>query len=76
MKRFFIAASIIVLSAASGSAADMAALPYSKAPAIAEVYDWTGFYVGLQGAGGWGSSREYYALAPNTAGFLGTQNTT
>ena len=73
MKRFFIAASIIVLSAASGSAADMAALPYSKAPAIAEVYDWTGFYVGLQGAGGWGSSREYYALAPNTAGFLGTQ---
>src|SRR5271166_5838010 len=73
MKRFLIAASFIVLTAASGRAADMAALPYTESPAIAEVYDWTGFYVGLQGAGGWGSSREYYAFAPNTTAFLGTQ---
>ncbi|MEO7650518.1 MAG: outer membrane beta-barrel protein [Bryobacteraceae bacterium] len=43
--------------AAPASAADMAARPYTKAPPpmIAAVYDWTGFYVGING--GWGSSR-------------------
>jgi outer membrane immunogenic protein len=39
------------------SAADLAARPYSKAPAmIAAAYDWSGFYVGVNG--GWGSSRK------------------
>jgi outer membrane immunogenic protein len=37
-------------------AADLPARTYSKAPAmVAAVYDWSGFYVGLNG--GWGSSR-------------------
>jgi outer membrane immunogenic protein len=37
------------------SAADMAARPYTKAPApmISPVYDWSGFYVGLNGGGAW-----------------------
>jgi hypothetical protein len=35
----FVAAFIIVLSAGSGSAADVVAPPYTKAPAMAEVYD-------------------------------------
>jgi outer membrane immunogenic protein len=40
---------------APASAADLAARPYTKAPPpmVAPVYDWSGFYVGLNGGGGW-----------------------
>jgi len=39
------------------SAADMAARPYTKAaPMMVALYDWSGFYVGING--GWGSSRK------------------
>ncbi|AMA58314.1 MULTISPECIES: outer membrane protein [unclassified Bradyrhizobium] len=36
------------------SAADMAARPYTKAPApmVAAIYDWSGFYIGINGGGG------------------------
>ncbi|MDP3692404.1 outer membrane protein [Bradyrhizobium sp.] len=39
----------------AASAADMAARPYTKAPApmIAAMYNWSGFYVGINGGGGW-----------------------
>jgi outer membrane immunogenic protein len=40
---------------APASAADMAARPYTKAPppiAVA-IYDWSGFYIGANGGGGW-----------------------
>src|SRR4051794_34329065 len=38
----------------SASAADLAARPYTKAPPmVAAMYDWSGFYVGLNGGGGW-----------------------
>jgi outer membrane immunogenic protein len=39
---------------APASAADLAARPYSKAPApmIATIYDWSGFYIGINGGGG------------------------
>jgi outer membrane immunogenic protein len=38
-------------------AADMAARPYTKAPppAVAALYDWSGFYIGANG--GWGQAR-------------------
>jgi outer membrane immunogenic protein len=35
----------------SANAADLAARPYTKAP-VAAVYDWTGFYIGGNGGGG------------------------
>src|SRR5437660_12219140 len=40
---------------APASAADLAARLYTKAPPpmVAAVYDWTGFYLGLNGGGGW-----------------------
>jgi outer membrane immunogenic protein len=39
------------------SAADMAARPYTKAPMMVEaMYNWSGFYVGING--GWGSSQK------------------
>jgi len=61
---------------ASASAADLAARPYTKAPApmIAAAYDWSGFYTGINGGGA--SSRECWtitndngnAVTPNSEG--------
>src|SRR6267154_700305 len=63
-KILLVTASLIALGAvAPAVAADLAARPYTKAPAmIAAVYDWSGFYIGANG--GWGSSRNCYT---NTA---------
>src|SRR5436189_5614265 len=46
---------VSLAAAAPASAADLAARPYTKAPApmIAAVYDWSGFYIGINGGGGW-----------------------
>jgi len=53
-KLFLLAASASLLLAGAASAADMAARPYTKAPvAPVAVYNWTGFYVGVNGGGGW-----------------------
>ena len=54
MKRIFAAVlTIAALSGASANAADLAARPYTKAPAmVAVVYDWSGFYIGINGGGG------------------------
>jgi outer membrane immunogenic protein len=48
-------ASVIALGAAgSAFAADLPARTYTKAPPIAmAAYDWSGFYIGLNGGGGW-----------------------
>ena len=57
MKKLLLGIAGVIALAAPASAADLAARPYTKAPAmIAAVYDWSGFYVGANG--GWGSSRK------------------
>jgi outer membrane immunogenic protein len=57
MKKFLLGIAGVIALAAPASAADLAARPYAKAPAmIAAVYDWSGFYVGANG--GWGSSHK------------------
>ena len=75
MKKFLLGTVAVVALAAPASAADLAARPYGKAPAmIAAVYDWSGFYIGANG--GWGSSRKCYtntaiagvAIAPTAEG--------
>lgn len=54
----------IVAVSGTASAADLAARPYTKAPPmIAPVYDWSGFYIGINGGGG--SSRECWDLTSN-----------
>lgn len=57
MKKFLLGAiGLVALGAtAPASAADLAARPYSKAPPpmMAAIYDWSGFYIGLNGGGGW-----------------------
>ena len=61
MKRFLVAAAGLVASGLGAvllmspvAAADLAARPYTKAPTpmMAAVYDWSGFYIGLNGGGG------------------------
>src|SRR5438876_5148007 len=69
-KILLVTASLIALGAAApASAADLAARPYAKAPAmIAAVYDWSGFYIGANG--GWGSSRKCWDLQNGAGVFV------
>src|SRR5665213_3233116 len=57
MKKFLLGiAGLAALGLATpASAADLAARPYTKAPPpmMAAMYDWSGFYIGLNGGGGW-----------------------
>jgi outer membrane immunogenic protein len=61
MKKFVVAGCFAVgalLVVQCASAADLSLAPLYKAPPsqIAQVYNWTGFYVGANGGGGWGHS--------------------
>jgi outer membrane immunogenic protein len=65
MKKVLLSTVALIAFAAPAAAADLAARPYTKAPppAIAAVYDWSGFYIGANG--GWGSSRKCWdSVAP------------
>jgi outer membrane immunogenic protein len=66
MKKLALAASILAVSAVSASAADLAARPYTKAPPpmMAAIYDWSGFYLGINGGGAW--SHKCWDVAPFT----------
>jgi outer membrane immunogenic protein len=76
-KVLLVTASLIALGAAAPAvAADLAARPYTKAPAmIAAVYDWSGFYIGANG--GWGSSHNSWnSVAPFAVGAEGSHDAT
>jgi outer membrane immunogenic protein len=52
-KLLLFATAVVALGAAPAVAADLPARPYTKAPAmLAPIYDWSGFYIGLNGGGG------------------------
>ncbi len=56
MKKFLLASAGLVAigTAAPALAADIAPRPYTKAPPPAVAYyDWSGFYIGANGGGGW-----------------------
>jgi outer membrane immunogenic protein len=82
MRKFLIAAAGVVVFAAPALAADMAPAPvYTKAPPpMVAIYNWSGFYIGVNGGGG--SSRDCWSLtnlfgAPvNPAASEGCQNAT
>jgi outer membrane immunogenic protein len=65
MKRFVLAGVVALAAVTTASAADMGrrqAMP-TKAPMYAAPYNWTGFYLGINGGGGWGRS-EFTAPFP------------
>jgi outer membrane immunogenic protein len=57
MKKYLLATALVGLGSAPTLAADLAARPYTKAPALAAVYDWTGFYIGVNAGVGLGRDR-------------------
>jgi outer membrane immunogenic protein len=62
MNRFLSGTAIVLALAAASTVASAADLPRQqpmvKAPVVAPLtaYDWTGFYIGVNGGGGWGRS--------------------
>ncbi len=58
MKKFAIALSALTLGTATALAADLPTRTYSKAPSASAVavYDWSGFYIGINGGGGGGQN--------------------
>lgn len=71
MKKFLLATVAFAALAGTASAADMAARPYTKAPAMqpSPIYNWTGFYIGGHVGGAFGGNNNI--LAP---GFTGTNS--
>ena len=57
LKKYLLATALVGLGSAPTIAADLAARPYTKAPALAAVYDWTGFYIGVNAGVGLGRDR-------------------
>jgi outer membrane immunogenic protein len=55
MKKLIVIAALAAISAASASAADLPMQSYKSPPVVAQVYNWTGFYVGVNGGYGWGT---------------------
>lgn len=63
MKKLLAAAAVAALGATGAHAADIAARPYTKAPPLAAVSSWTGFYAGLNV--GYGFNDPVATFAPN-----------
>jgi len=55
MRKLIGTAAFVAISSASAFAADLPVQTYKSAPAVAQVYNWTGFYVGVNGGYGWGT---------------------
>jgi outer membrane immunogenic protein len=56
MKKIVLAIALLALGSASAFAADLGARTYTKAPAMAPAWSWTGAYVGLNAGYAWGNS--------------------
>jgi len=65
VKNYLLAAVITVGGLCSAQAADLAAPPYTKAPAFEPATNWSGFYLGADAGYGWGRNRH----TDNNGGF-------
>jgi outer membrane immunogenic protein len=64
MKRFALAASVLVIGSAAAFAADLPARTYTKAPAYVDPgYNWSGFYAGVNVGYSWGRSSGTLSLS-------------
>ena len=76
MKKLVIASLALAAFAAPAFAADMPVkAPVYKAPVIAPVYNWTGFYLGLNAGGSWGrQDNDLVAAATGVVGFANSDH--
>lgn len=54
MRTFYLATVAVFAMTGAAVAADMAAVPYTKAPVAPIAYDWSGFYLGAHAGYAWG----------------------
>ena len=74
MMKFLLGTAALLAMGASASAADLAARPYTKAPAYvaAPIYNWTGFYIGGHVGGAFAGNNALTGTNDNSDGrFLG-----
>jgi outer membrane immunogenic protein len=69
MKRIVGAVMVTAALTAPGLAADLGARSYTKAPALAPVSTWSGFYVGGNLGYGWGNGNTDFSFLPSPAEF-------
>jgi outer membrane immunogenic protein len=62
MRKLLGTAALLTAFATSAMAADVAVRAPARYFAPVAVYNWTGFYVGIEGGGGWGFARQRDAL--------------
>ena len=75
MKRILATVMVTAALTAPGLAADLGARTYTKAPALAPVSNWSGFYIGGNLGYGWGDGDTDVSFLPSPAVF-GLNNTT
>ena len=75
MKRIWAAMILTTALTAPGLAADLGARTYAKAPVVAPVSNWSGFYVGGNLGYGWGNGNTDFSFLPTPAE-VGLNNTT
>jgi len=75
MKRILGTVMVTAALTAPGLAADLGARTYAKAPALAPVSNWNGFYIGGNLGYGWGDGNTDFSFLPTPAEF-GENNTT
>jgi len=63
MKKLVLGAIFAAIGSASAFAADLPMQSYKSAPVVAQVFNWTGFYVGVNGGYGWGTQDPMTLLA-------------
>jgi outer membrane immunogenic protein len=65
------AAALLLGTSIASNAADLPRRAPVTAPAmVAPIYNWTGFYIGINGGGGWGTSKWDSVNSVDTAGAL------
>lgn len=72
MRKLFLAFSILAVSTVAAFAADMAPRSYAKTPPpiVAAAYDWSGFYVGANAGGAFGSSFDPSTTVVTPSGYF------
>src|SRR5580704_10078530 len=67
MKKLVLALTAVAALTGSALAADLPARTYTKAPVmVGPGYNWTGFYIGVNGGGGWSANNNAYLSGTDT----------